>query len=317
MQNDRNHAQAGSGVLSSVTKLSRVNPPVILAKSGAAMTIPVTWTFTHVVQFLTYLAYAIMTCLAVVYIYAWWTVYQQGILRLVLKNSWRQEVRRASSYLLVLLAISLGQIVATDASLGSDETVRVASGTITVILLSLILFILKSNQPFKYGLIEFVFAVCSGAFSLSTKFGSNFSKENTIILCSAVYLMIRSFDNMWKGIVRFNDECEKVEDWIKPLSNMYLGGLANKLFAARVKSTDELFVVSTALYRGRVDSLGAGMIVWNRDYEGILFPGSRVADFWTPESPTIQKAVFRGSKISFIHGSHVVFKEKKGRRYAG
>jgi hypothetical protein len=77
-------------------------------------------------------------------------------------------------------------------------------GVWLVITLSSMLFYIKVNSPLLYGSIELAFAFVSACISTMTL------KEDkvtaTIILASSVYLMVRAFDNIKKGL----DERKKI-----------------------------------------------------------------------------------------------------------
>jgi hypothetical protein len=167
---------------------------------------------------------------------------------------------------------------------------RTIFGVAVMLVFALLLFNLKLEEPTIYGVLEGLFAIISCGCFLAQMKDDKLTETVAIGLMSSIYLMIRSFDNVKRGIDQARPEKEKqLLEQIKALSKKLrasgkIGG-QKILFAAEVTFSGELFLVL------EIYACVVGNKKEPRDplalHCGFVYRGSNVSNLATPSITTL------------------------------
>jgi hypothetical protein len=190
---------------------------------------------------------------------------------------------------------------------------RVILGSVVVVIFAGLLFLLKLQQPIFYGSLEALFAVWSCAFSLS-RVGDTLSATVLIGLFTSIYLMIRSADNVNKGVDQWRAKRRGILATTKKLSKPETVSKYRVWFAAIVRATGELFLVQTQSIGDKHLILLKPPIDRNSRYTGILFADGDAEEIWKKPTPRTEQQTFVGCELKMVEGSFKLFLNRDPRK---
>jgi hypothetical protein len=166
------------------------------------MNIPVAQTFLGLIKIMSWCIYVMLA--VVVFIVAASVVIRKLLVRV--GPMWpfddpAELVVRGWSEILSIATAAFGAtwFLGRYLSHSSDGSIRVVGGILIALIFGLVLFSLKVRTPLIYGGLELCFAIGSSRYSLS-KIDADFTSGATVVFLTSIYLMVRAFDNIKKGL---------------------------------------------------------------------------------------------------------------------
>jgi hypothetical protein len=163
------------------------------------MHVSIAYTFLGIVQVMVWCVYALLTLIL-------FDLAILDLLRVIGKdprkkpaNAFQRFMQRRGYVLLYGGALLATRYAQNHLANSPERYLRVIGGVAIAVALSSLLFWMKIVAQTLYGVLELGFALGSCGFSLSLM-GETFTAAAIIGLLSSIYLMIRAFDNIKKGL---------------------------------------------------------------------------------------------------------------------
>jgi hypothetical protein len=295
------------------------------------MQVPLSLTFVKIVLTLTWLIYGLLAWVLITRIKVLWQIRPRKSfgaselpdtkpLRLAVRKlgklrRYRYRVRFRSFWTKIVPFVAIAALLNWAAQVAlwhmPSSIARSFLGVVVVTFFASLLFWLKIAQPIVYGCIEGSFAMGSCAYSL-IYISDTFTTSALIALLSSIYLMIRAFDNVKKGLDQRREKARSILATIEKLSDHEAVRNYRLMFAAVVRATGKLFFVSGGLREDGETFTAMPTLEKTSRYSGILFTDVDAEDLWNKRKPTAEYATFRGEQLKAVPDSfQVLFKPRQ------